>query len=210
MLAEARTLSEVKKVKDMAEAMRIYARAAHLGRESQNYAAEIAVRASRRAWRVVLCDAQTARGSGAGKKVQAPTVTPLSELGITKKQSSNWQCMASIPEPTFEKTIRETVGSGKELTTACILRLAKPQEPTESLDVFSEIEKRMTPLLPDGADGQLKLADLLESALEITSVENSERALGVCSLIERVAKHFTDSTQKIRTKANRNRVARVA
>ena len=45
-LMEARTLPEVKKIRDIAEAARVYAKAAHLGRESQNYAAEIALLAS--------------------------------------------------------------------------------------------------------------------------------------------------------------------
>lgn len=35
MLAEARTLDGLKKIRDMAEAARVYARAAHLGREAQ-------------------------------------------------------------------------------------------------------------------------------------------------------------------------------
>lgn len=47
MLAESRTLSDVKKIRDIAEAAKVYAKAAHLGRESQNYAAEIALLAAR-------------------------------------------------------------------------------------------------------------------------------------------------------------------
>src|ERR1700731_1169442 len=48
-LMEARTLPDVKKIRDIAEAARVYAKAAHLSRESQNYAAEIALLASRKA-----------------------------------------------------------------------------------------------------------------------------------------------------------------
>jgi hypothetical protein len=47
MLFRARTLPEVKRIRDTAEAARVYARAAHLDRESQNYAAEISLLASR-------------------------------------------------------------------------------------------------------------------------------------------------------------------
>ena len=43
LLSEARTLPEVKKIRDLAEAAKVYTRAAHLGRESQNYAAEISL-----------------------------------------------------------------------------------------------------------------------------------------------------------------------
>ena len=52
MLAECRTLPEVKKIRDIAEAAKVYAKAAHLGQEAQNYAAEIALLAERKAARL--------------------------------------------------------------------------------------------------------------------------------------------------------------
>ncbi len=48
-LAEARTLEEVKHVHDIATAAAEYARAARLGLEAQNHAAEIKLRAERKA-----------------------------------------------------------------------------------------------------------------------------------------------------------------
>lgn len=48
-LAEARTLDEVKHVHDIATAAAEYARAARLGLEAQNHAAEIKLRAERKA-----------------------------------------------------------------------------------------------------------------------------------------------------------------
>ena len=49
MLAEAGTLEEVKHVHDIAQAAAEYARAARLGLEAQNSAAEIKLRAERKA-----------------------------------------------------------------------------------------------------------------------------------------------------------------
>ena len=48
-LAEAKTLDEVKHIHDIAQAAAEYARAAKLGLEAQNYAAEIKLRAERKA-----------------------------------------------------------------------------------------------------------------------------------------------------------------
>ena len=46
MLAEARTLPEVRQVLDLAEAARVYAKKHHLGIEAQNHAGVIAVEAT--------------------------------------------------------------------------------------------------------------------------------------------------------------------
>ena len=51
-------------------------------------------------------------------------VTPLKHDGITKNQSSNWQRIASIPEPEFEKFIE----TSKEITTSGVFKLAKQVE----------------------------------------------------------------------------------
>ena len=48
-LAEARTLDQVKHIMDVAEAARTYARAAKLGLEAANHAAEVKLRAERKA-----------------------------------------------------------------------------------------------------------------------------------------------------------------
>jgi hypothetical protein len=49
MLAEAKSLDDVLMIRDKAEALRVYAAAAKLGLESQNEAAEIKIRAERKA-----------------------------------------------------------------------------------------------------------------------------------------------------------------
>lgn len=42
----------------------------------------------------------------------------LSELGITKNDSSRWQSIASIPEEQFEKHVEKTKRAKQELTSA--------------------------------------------------------------------------------------------
>ena len=47
-LAEARSIDEVKQIRDKAEAVRKYAQSAALGLDAQNYAAEVKLRAERK------------------------------------------------------------------------------------------------------------------------------------------------------------------
>ena len=54
MLAEIRTVDDAKQLIDLAEAARIYARQVDLGLEAQNHAAEIKLRAQRRAGEVLV------------------------------------------------------------------------------------------------------------------------------------------------------------
>ena len=54
MLAEARTLEDVRFVRDFAEALRTYARAHDLGVEAMNYATEIKLRAERKAGELLI------------------------------------------------------------------------------------------------------------------------------------------------------------
>jgi hypothetical protein len=54
MLVEAKSLEEIKSIRDKAEAARAYVKAAKLGLEVQNRAAEVKLRAERRL--VVCCD----------------------------------------------------------------------------------------------------------------------------------------------------------
>lgn len=64
MLAEAKTLDEIKNIMDVAEAARTYARAAKLGLEAYNHAAEVKVRAERKAGEFLK---RLERGAGPGR-----------------------------------------------------------------------------------------------------------------------------------------------
>lgn len=55
----------------------------------------------------------------------------LGGFGLTYNQSSRWQSLARIPEPEFEAFITETIGSGRELSTAAALKLAKRSSNTQ-------------------------------------------------------------------------------
>jgi len=113
-LERAATVDEVKDIRDKAEALRLYTRQAGLGLEMQNRCAEIKLRAERRAGEILDADPDL----GPGKTAR------LAVLGLNAQQSSRWQRIAQVPEPTFERYIADALEHHKEITTSAALKLA--------------------------------------------------------------------------------------
>jgi hypothetical protein len=140
-LAAAHRVDEVKAIRDKAEAVRVYAKQAG-DFELQNQAAEIRIRAERRAGEL-LGDMQTngerqAKERGRPKKVSSPTTLP--KLGITRDQSSKWQRLARmIDDLTFDKAVAQAKENDGELTTAGLLRaireIVTPSEVVSEPDI---------------------------------------------------------------------------
>jgi len=204
-LEKAHTVDEVKDIRDKAEALRVYAKQA-ADVDMQNWAAEIRIRAERRAG-VLLKEMPKQHGArGAGKKVESPRATPLSELGITKTQSSKWQRLADAPVSEFESKLRGIMGTGKELTTTAMLKAITPVKETE-IDCLDELLKRLSPLLPVGADGQPRLAELIEQAKAEYRHLDLTKSRAVVNMLDEISKHFAASARAVE---NRIQVARVA
>lgn len=127
MLSQINSVDEVKSIRDKAEAMRVYAKQAKLGLAAQNHAAEIKIRAERRAGELLkeMDKHEGGRPSGKTSNIALPVSPPtLSEIGISKMQSSRWQDIASIPHEQFEAVIESVKTEGEtELTTAGLQRL---------------------------------------------------------------------------------------
>ncbi|HEX2473345.1 MAG TPA: hypothetical protein VHK01_01285, partial [Lacipirellulaceae bacterium] len=121
-LAEARSLEEIKTIRDKAEAVRKYAQSASLGLDVQNRAAEVKLRAERQAGK--LLSQMMLRGGDRRSKGHRDRLK-LGDLGLTPNQSKRWQLQARVPENLFREHIRQTCQEGKELTSAGLMRLAK-------------------------------------------------------------------------------------
>src|SRR5208283_2415404 len=124
----ARTLDEVKQVRDKSEAMRLYCKQARASLEMQNQCAEIKLRAERRAGEM-LNQAELNKG-GRPNNLSIDTTgfdpTPtLKNLGISRDQSSKWQRISEIPEESFEDYIQTTKSKEAELTSSGALLLAR-------------------------------------------------------------------------------------
>ena len=110
-IAEYRTVDEVKDFRDKALAIEAYAKQAN-DYELERDAAVARVRAERRCGEL-LAEMDKAKG---GRPIEnrshdstgfvAETKT-LSDLGITKDQSSKWQRLAAVPEAEFEAAVSQ-------------------------------------------------------------------------------------------------------
>ena len=141
-LAEAKDLADIRAVRDMAEAARLYARAAGLGEDAMNEAAEIKLRAERKAGEALALMKKHEGGrpektDSRRESVSAPI--RLAGLGITPKQSMNWQAEASVPEPVFEAHIAETKADGKPLTTAGVVQVAREIKAQREAEILERI-----------------------------------------------------------------------
>jgi len=130
-LAQASTIIEVKQIMDVAEAARTYARAAKLGLEAANHAAEVKLRAERKAGELLAQLERSNGGRPAENSFQAGTSFSeyrevLTENDIAPTTAHRWQTVATVPDEVFEELIAETVNAGdKELTSALALRKAQ-------------------------------------------------------------------------------------
>lgn len=133
-IAEAHQVDEVKDIRDKAMAIEIYSRQAK-NTEAELKACEIRLRAERRAGQL-LSEMEKARGGGTGANqhraagdIREPAAeTTLADMGISKKQSSNWQRLAAVPEEQFERAFDTT----KKPTTSGIIRAAQSPKPKAS------------------------------------------------------------------------------
>jgi hypothetical protein len=126
-IAAAHRVDEVKQIRDKAEAVRVYAKQAR-DLEMQNMAAEIRLRAERRAGQLLVEMQRTgqrqAKNRGRPKKLSGTSTLP--QLGLTRDQSSKWQQLAGrIDDATFERVLIQTKEKNGELTTAALLREVK-------------------------------------------------------------------------------------
>lgn len=129
MLAEAKTLDEIKQVHDIATAAATYARAAKIGLEAQNSAAEIKLSAERKAGELLKLLQRDHPGRNNIRGDVAANVvgeyrTVLQESSTSERDASRWQRIADMPEPAFTEYITETKAAGKELTTTGALQAA--------------------------------------------------------------------------------------
>ena len=116
-MAECRSLSEIKRIRDIAIAARAYARAASLSAEVRNYAWEIHTLAERRAGEVLeyLEHGKTGRKSAYQHSVSGTVALnseyarALDKLDISYRAGQRWRQLAEVPEHALGKYLAEVV-----------------------------------------------------------------------------------------------------
>ena len=125
-LMQASSITEVLDIRDKAEAVRVYAKASSQSLALQNKAAEIKLRAERRAGQLLKEMEKKPPGPEPKDRSHHATDLPpsLSDIGITKSQSSRWQKESEVSEEKFEQFVAECNDQEKEVTQSGLLSLA--------------------------------------------------------------------------------------
>jgi phage N-6-adenine-methyltransferase len=124
-LALAQTLEDVLDIRDQAKAWEACMKIVGESLEAQNDAAEVKLRAERKAGEML---AEMQKNPGGGDQSTGNGVLPvprLDELGIDKMQSSRWQKEAAVDDQTFEGYLASCRDEQREITQAGLLNIAK-------------------------------------------------------------------------------------
>lgn len=177
-LQQAVEIDEVKDIRDKAEAMAAYARQAK-DTEMIQWVTEIKVRAERRAGQM-LADMPKAigtKGQFAGGNTIVPpakTAKTLSELGITKNESSRWQKLAAVDDDKFEKAVSAAKEVAGEVTTAAMLRVERDARADTPVTSSAPAKPKPVPeseAPPDNDEAAMQ-AEMMHDALEELRNEN--------------------------------------
>lgn len=122
-LAAASTLEDVLSIRDQAEALRVYVKAADEGLETANAASELKLNAERKAGEMLKA-MEKAKGGRPTKTCPTMGQVSLEELGITRNASSRWQAEAEVPESKFTDYLENCKENKKEVTQAGLLKIA--------------------------------------------------------------------------------------
>lgn len=160
---------EVRAIRDKAEALAAYARQAK-DDELLSWVTEIKVRAERRAGELIVQQQAAGELAKQGKPTKMSNASTLTDAGISRDDSSRWQKMAAIPEQAFENAIataKETIG---EVTTAYMLRAARPERDASA--THKATSRQFSTSLADPRDEQLRrFYVVVKNCIAITELE---------------------------------------
>jgi N6-adenosine-specific RNA methylase IME4 len=142
-LMEAKTLDEIRNIRDLARAVKAYTIAKGLGVEMKNEASEIEIRAIREMGKIIQQKQEAGEVAIKGEDNQYTMVVPdgnnqkqtLPEIGVTRKESSTSKNLASIPDKQFEDLLNDFIEDKKPLTKTAVLRTIAKDKTTDDVVV---------------------------------------------------------------------------
>lgn len=126
-LAEAKSLPDVKRIRDQASTVEHYMRRQQYSLEAIADASELKLRAERRLGELLATVPERRGGNSHGG-----SSAPLPE-GITWNQSHRWKTVAAVPDVEFEAHVASVREQQEDLTTAGVMRVAKRAERVENI-----------------------------------------------------------------------------
>lgn len=166
-LAQAETLADIGAVREVAERARRYARAAKLGTEAENHAAALRIDAERKAGEILAAADKHEGGRPSENRSQNGTGLPsrLADLGVTKRQSSDWQRMAKIPEPVYRQHVEQATKAKKPLRQDSVMKIARQIEKAQRAAEPRSI------VLPSSIPARIEVADARRLPLDDAHVD---------------------------------------
>lgn len=123
MLAEAKTAPDFKRVADMCAAASVWAKRNKLGIEAVMHAQEYQARAERGMGQALKETVKHEGGRPKNGAKSAPFSTPgLADLGVTKRESSDAQTLASISDIDFEHEVIKSREAKKPLAVSALVK----------------------------------------------------------------------------------------
>lgn len=193
-LAEAVTISQTKKIMDVAAAAEIYARRQHLSEEAEQMAATVKVEALRKLGEMLQAAPKATGAKGIGKKSAVPEENrTLAELGLTKKESAIAQKLAGLSEEAFEQVSAGHVTIAKAIAAVNAEKkedTAKSDEAKPGAEKAGKAKKTAAePKAPDGTTAKDFEVDNLRGAVDALWAANEE-------LTQRLAVEAMDATEE--------------
>lgn len=167
MLAEAVSVDDIKKVVNLAEAARLYAKKVHLGLDAQNSAATIRIEAEAKLGALLTAMATNGQRQTPATSVrmdllpdreevqEAPPT--LDDIGIDYHESSRYQAVAAIPPKVRAAYITGASSREEEITRAGLTRFADGEHVSSN---SGEIEWFTPPEYTDAARAVMGGIDL--------------------------------------------------
>lgn len=151
-LAEAKTVDDVKDIRDKSEAMRAYAKQAK-NKQLEVDAAEIRIRAERRLGEMIAAQREAGNLSkgaaveGVGKRgsqANPHSLPTLAEAGIDKNLADRARKLAAIPEAEFTEIVsdwRERVERENERVSVNLLKSGERHAASQTVDTRTDAER---------------------------------------------------------------------